>query len=133
MDRRGMTVSKLAAQTGVSSKTIYGWLAGNPPRHLDDLFAVARVLRSTIEELAFAQHNDSERICPSVALGGWLRLCRERMRMSQQEVSNRLELRPDALIGYEDGEDIPMSVVLKLTRLYQVDKAVLSAKLAGLL
>lgn len=133
MERRGMTVSKLAARTGVSSKTIYGWLAGNPPRHLEDLFAVVRALNSTIEELAFVKASpEVPNFSQRVLFGQWLKLCRERVRMSEREASDNLGLAAGLLKSYEEGEDIPMGVLLSLMELYLVDKTVFSAKLSAL-
>ncbi|WP_347359438.1 helix-turn-helix transcriptional regulator [Bdellovibrio sp.] len=54
MKARGINYKVLGEKSGIPVKTLYGWSAGNSPRHLADVYAVAKVLGVSLEELCFS-------------------------------------------------------------------------------
>ena len=53
VDANKLSVNRLSQATGVPTKTLYHWLAGQMPRKLDHLYAVAKSLNVSIEYLVF--------------------------------------------------------------------------------
>lgn len=50
---RGLNVSRLAKATGVPGTTISNWMAGQAPKNIDQVKAVADHLEVSIEELVY--------------------------------------------------------------------------------
>jgi transcriptional regulator with XRE-family HTH domain len=53
LKRHNLTVAKLHKKTGVPTKTIYHWLAGQTPKNIQHLGKVAFHLNLSLEELLF--------------------------------------------------------------------------------
>ena len=52
--RRGMTAAELSRRTGVAKQVLSDWSAGVQPRKLEQLYAVARALELSMDDLCFA-------------------------------------------------------------------------------
>lgn len=52
--RRGMTAAELSRRTGVAKQVLSDWSAGVQPRTLEQLYAVARTLELSMDDLCFA-------------------------------------------------------------------------------
>ncbi|MDA9189511.1 helix-turn-helix domain-containing protein [bacterium] len=58
---KGMNISQLAREVGVSSKTLHNWTTGQKPRDIDQVKRVADFFRVSIDELCFGlQANTSK-------------------------------------------------------------------------
>ncbi|MBS1983797.1 MAG: helix-turn-helix transcriptional regulator [Bdellovibrionales bacterium] len=55
LKERDLTAAQLARASGVSPKTISDWLAGTPPRNIDQVRKVARVFGVTVDRLCFGE------------------------------------------------------------------------------
>lgn len=51
MQERGLTVAKLSRKSGVPAKTLYHWLSGQKPRHIEQIFAVGDALGVGVDAL----------------------------------------------------------------------------------
>lgn len=125
-DRR-LSVLKLSALAQVPHKTIYHWLTGQAPGVVG-LYKVCRALGVSLEDLAFAgQVNEESHIGP------WLKKCRERVRMTQLEAAQKVQMAWHELELIEAGEADPDIVTIAtLAAHYQVSPSVLNAKMKSL-
>lgn len=122
-DRR-LTVVKLSALSQVPGKTIYHWLAGQTPG-IVGLYKVSKVLGVSLEDLAFAGRGSEES-----HIGPWLKKCRERVRMTQLEAAEKMQMPWHDLELIEAGEADPDIVtIVTLATYYQVSPSVLAVKM----
>lgn len=125
-DRR-LSVIKLSSLAQVPHKTIYHWLTGQAPGVVG-LYKVSRVLGVSLEDLAFAGQEAEES-----HIGPWLKKCRERVRMTQLEAAQKVQMAWLALELIEAGEADPDIVtIVTLATHYQVSPSVLTAKLKSM-
>jgi transcriptional regulator with XRE-family HTH domain len=54
LKERRITAAQLSRQSGIAKQVLSDWLAGVQPRKLEQLYAVARILKVNLEKLCFA-------------------------------------------------------------------------------
>lgn len=55
---RGMTASELARRSGVPKQSISDWMAGTPPRRIDQVKKVSGILGTSVDNLCFGEGED---------------------------------------------------------------------------
>lgn len=137
MDQSRIDMKTLSVSSEVPLKTLYGWTAGSRPRSIEDVLKVAVVLGVPMEELLFGRQGvvGLELVAKTCQeeLAAWLRLMRERVRLSLTEASEASGLSEERLALWEQDGNIPLTHLVLLTKVYQVPSEVLSAKLNQLI
>lgn len=136
MDQSRIDMKTLSVSSEVPLKTLYGWTAGSRPRSIEDVLKVAVVLGVPMEELLFGRQGAELELVAKTCqeeLAAWLRLMRERVRLSLTEASEASGLNKERLALWEQDGNVPLTHLVLLTKVYQVPSEVLSAKLNQLI
>lgn len=127
LKERRLSVVKLSALAKVPHKTIYHWLTGQVPGVIG-LYKVSQALGVSLEDLAFAGRESEES-----HIGPWLKKCRDRVRMTQLEAAQKVQIAWHELELIEAGEADPDIVtIVTLATHYQINPSVLNAKMKSL-
>jgi len=60
LDQQKMSVLALSKQTGVANATLADWMKGKKPRDMDQVMAVAKYFKTTIDNLVYGEGFDDE-------------------------------------------------------------------------
>ena len=131
-DERGLSFKHLSIKSGVPLKTIYGWSAGNRPRNLQDLQRVAECLGVSITELSFSSvRGEQASHAPSQA-SHWIAQWRQGAGLPAGEAARAAGIRIEDLLAYETQSDVPVSVFIRLIKIYRQDFHVVVEKIESL-
>lgn len=131
-DEQGLSFKYLSVKSGVPLKTLYGWSAGNRPRNLQDLNKVAECLGVSIAELSFSSSAPKTHNGEAPEASRWIAQWREGAGLTPSEAAKAAGLRVDELLAYEGTRDVPVSLLVRLMKLYRQDVRHLFEKIESL-